>query len=109
MSSPSTSPRKPADTTPAPHRPRCSSRLAGCIAHYARRYRHRHQIDPAGLAVDASFAIGGRPARVESIEVTLTPPAAMPPQRRDAFVVVASGCTVHNTLHHEPTVTLTLA
>ena len=33
----------------------------------------------------------------------------MPPQRRDALLAVASHCTVHNTLRHEPDVTIELS
>jgi putative redox protein len=82
--------------------------LASCVAFYARRYLARHNIDPAGLAVTASFTIGGRPTRVTDVTVRLTPPPALPAERRDAFYAVAAGCTVHHTLEHPPTVAITL-
>ena len=82
--------------------------LASCVAHYARRYCARHGIDTAGLTVEASFTIGGRPARIETIELQLTPPVALPADRRDAFFAVASACTVHNTLTHPPVVDMQL-
>jgi putative redox protein len=72
--------------------------LASCVAFYARRYLARHNIDPAGLAVTASFTIGGRPTRVTDVTVRLTPPPALPTERCDAFYAVATGCTVHHTL-----------
>jgi uncharacterized OsmC-like protein len=83
--------------------------LASCVAHYARRYCARHDIDPIGLVVESSFDIGGRPARIERIDVRVTPPPALPAERLDAFLAVASGCTVHNTLAHPPTPTVELA
>lgn len=82
--------------------------LASCVAFYARRYCQRHNIDPTGLEVEATFVIGGRPARVETIDLQLTPPQALPEQRRSAFLAVASGCTVHNTLQHSPNIDIAL-
>lgn len=76
--------------------------LASCVAFYARRFCTRHGIDPAGLEVAAEYDIGGRPAQVTELTVLLTPPAALPPERRDAFLAVASHCTVHNTLQNPP-------
>jgi uncharacterized OsmC-like protein len=82
--------------------------LASCVAFYARRYCQRHDIDPTGLEVSATFAIGGHPARVETIDVQLTPPRALPDERRAAFLAVASGCTVHKTLQHAPRIDIGL-
>jgi putative redox protein len=82
--------------------------LASCVAFYARRFLERHDIDPAGLDVTAGYAIGGRPARVTELALRITPPAALPPERRDAFLAVASHCTVHNTLADPPEVRITL-
>jgi len=72
--------------------------LASCVAFYARRYLARHHIDPDGLNVSASYEIGGRPTRVHGIKIVITPPVGLPAERRDAFLAVASHCTVHNTL-----------
>ena len=82
--------------------------LASCVAFYARRVCKRHDIDPTGLAVAAEYGIGGRPARVDRIALHVTPPDALPAERREAFLAVASHCTVHNTLHEAPEVALTL-
>jgi putative redox protein len=82
--------------------------LASCVAFYARRYLKRHDIDPAGLAVAADYVIGGRPARVTELAVHITPPDALPDERREAFLAVASHCTVHNTLTEAPQIRITL-
>ncbi len=83
--------------------------VASCVAFYARRYLARHQIDDAGLMVSASFGIGGRPARVTDLKILITPPPALPLERRDAFLAVASHCTVHNTLTAPADVEVSLA
>jgi uncharacterized OsmC-like protein len=78
--------------------------LASCVAFYARRYLARHGISADGLAVTASYTLGGRPTRVTDISVRITPPIALPDQRREALLAVASHCTVHNTLEQPPAV-----
>jgi putative redox protein len=83
--------------------------LASCVAFYARRYLARHHIQPAGLIVSASFEIGGRPTRVHGIKIVVTPPVGLPTERRDAFLAVASHCTVHNTLTEPADVEIALA
>ena len=56
-----------------------------------------------------TFEMGGRPNRVTTISVEVTPPAELPVERLDAFLAVASHCTVHNTLVQAPDVQVALA
>jgi putative redox protein len=95
------------DTAPAPTELFAAS-LAGCVAFYARRYLARHNLSSDGMAVEAEFSAGGKPNRITEITMHLTPPASLPAQRRDAFLAVASHCTLHNTLAHPPTVEVRL-
>ncbi len=83
--------------------------VSSCVAFYARRYLARHHIDDTGLMVSASFATGGRPARVKDLRILITSPPALPLERRDAFLAVASHCTVHNTLTAPADVEVSLA
>ncbi len=41
--------------------------------------------------------------------ITLTLPAGVPADKREALLAVASHCTVHNTLTHPPEVLIQLA
>ena len=82
--------------------------LASCVAFYARRYLARHTIPTNGLAVHAHYEVGGRPNRVPSVNIEITVPAELPRERRDAFLAVASHCTVHNTLTDPPDIDFTL-
>ncbi len=82
--------------------------LASCVAFYARRYLARHQITSAGLAVHARYDMGGKPNRVTGISIDITPPAGLPEHRRDAFLAVASHCTVHNSLSNPPDIDINL-
>jgi putative redox protein len=82
--------------------------LASCVAFYARRYLARHEIPTKGLAVHARYDMGGRPNRVTSISIDITPPPGLPRERRDAFLAVGSHCTVHNTLSDPPEIDITL-
>jgi uncharacterized OsmC-like protein len=97
-----------ADTAPTPTELFVAG-LASCVGFYARRYLARHGIDATGLAVAASYEIGGRPTRVQAITIVITPPAGLSPDRRSAFLAVASHCTVHNTLTEPADVSIALA
>ena len=92
-----------ADTAPTPTELFIAG-LASCVAFYARRYLVRHDISTDGFAVNASYAMTGRPARVSSVRIQITPPDALPDERRAAFLAVASHCTVHNSLEQPPDV-----
>jgi uncharacterized OsmC-like protein len=83
--------------------------LASCVAFYARRYLARHGLPADGLEVTAGYETGSRPTRVVAVRIEVTPPAGLPPQRRDALLAVASHCTVHNTLTTPPAVDVRLA
>ncbi len=95
------------DTAPSPTELFIAG-LASCIAFYARRYLRRHQIPEDGLAVATAYELTTRPARVSQVEVRITPPAALPADRREAFLAVASHCTVHNSLEQAPSVTIAI-
>jgi len=96
-----------ADTAPTPTE-LFAAGLGSCVAFYARRYLARHEISSEGLAVSLSFEMGGRPNRVTRIGIEITPPAEMPAERLDAFLAVASHCTVHNTLVDAPEIEVAL-
>jgi uncharacterized OsmC-like protein len=95
------------DTAPSPTELFVAG-LASCVAFYARRYLARHGLTSDGLEIRTEYELGGRPARVDDIRVTITPPPSLPADRVDAFLAVASHCTVHNTLEHPPTVRIEL-
>ena len=83
--------------------------LASCVAFYAGRYLTRHGFDRTGMSVSADFDMADdRPARVSTIRINIKVPTDLPDQRRAAFLAVASACTVHNTLHHEPEIAVDL-
>ena len=82
--------------------------LASCVAFYARRYLARHDLSAGGLAVDVDWNMGTRPARISDIAIRITPPASLPADRRDAFLAVASHCTVHNSLTQVPVMDISL-
>ena len=84
--------------------------LAACVAHYARRFLARHDLDPGGLRVDADFTMStDRPARVDTITLRLIIPQPLDPNRRRALLAVVDHCTVHNSLRTPPEVRVTLA
>ena len=96
------------DTAPTPTELFIAS-LASCVAFYARRYLARHNLPTDGLAIEATFDMGSKPARVARITLRLIVPEGVPADRLDALLAVATHCTVHNTLAREPEVSITLA
>jgi uncharacterized OsmC-like protein len=97
-----------ADTAPTPTELFVAG-LASCVAFYARRYLVRHDLPVEGLSVRADYELALRPARVASIRVEVSLPDAVPAERRDALLAVASHCTVHNSLDQPPRVTVDFA
>lgn len=49
------------------------------------------------------------PTRVDEITVSIDLPHGVPEERRPALLAVASHCTVHNSLHDRPLVSINLA
>lgn len=83
--------------------------LAACVAHYARRYLHRHGLTTEGLAVTATFTWAtDRPARLAAVDLDVAVPDDVPVERREALLAVASHCPVHNSLEHPPLVRIGL-
>lgn len=76
--------------------------LTSCVAFYARRYLARHGLPDEGLTVTGRFEMAAKPARVADIDIEITLPEAVPSDRREALLAVASHCTVHNSLTHRP-------
>ena len=95
------------DTAPTPTELFIAS-LASCVAFYARRYLARHNLPTDGLAVEATFDMGSRPARVSGIDLRLIVPDGVPAERLDPLLAVATHCTVHNTLATAPEVSISL-
>jgi uncharacterized OsmC-like protein len=96
------------DTAPTPTELFVAS-LASCVGFYARRYLARHDIDADGLAVEASYEMGSRPARVSEIEISVQAPPGLPATRREALLAVVSACTVHSSITTPPRIALALA
>jgi len=96
------------DTAPTPTELFVAS-LASCVAFYARRYLARHHLPSTGLRVTTDYRMGSHPARVSDLRIEIALDSAVPHDRRDALLAVASHCTVHNTLTHPPTIDVALA
>lgn len=84
--------------------------LASCVAFYAGQFLQRHGLDRHGLSVSADFTMAAdRQARVAAVRLRIAVPAGVPAERRAALLAVASHCTVHNTLRHQPAVHIELS
>jgi len=83
--------------------------LVACMGFYAQRFLRRNRVETDGLALSATFeTTTEHPHRVSAIHVGVVLPPETPARLVDPLRRVMDTCTVHNTLRHEPTVTLTL-
>lgn len=83
--------------------------LATCVAFYAGSYLSRHGYSRDGLGASVEYELAtDRPARVDSIRITLRVPTDLPAERWPALQAVASHCTVHNSLTTPPSVRVEL-
>ncbi len=95
------------DTGPTPTELFVAS-LGGCVGFYAERYLHRHELVADGLAVECTFEMAERPARVGEIRLRVVLPAGFPDERRAGLQAVVEHCTVHNSITRPPTITVVL-
>lgn len=83
--------------------------LAACVGFYAERFMRRHDIAPAGLAVECEYTLEkGPPARVSRIDLRVVLPAGFPSSRREALQRIVDHCTVHNSIRWAPAVRTTI-
>ncbi|HVB44015.1 MAG TPA: OsmC family protein [Streptosporangiaceae bacterium] len=96
------------DTAPTPTELFVAS-LASCVAFYAGRYLTRHGYTRTGLTVSTSFEMSAdRPSRVSDIRISVKVPTDLPAARWPALSAVMRHCTVHNSLHQPPPVSIEL-
>jgi putative redox protein len=96
------------DTAPTPTELFVAS-LASCVAFYARRYLAGHKLPTTGLRVTTEYRMGSHPARVSDVRIGIEVDSAVPHNRREALLAVASHCTVHNTVTHPPAIDIAVA
>ncbi|MFP5253119.1 MAG: PIG-L family deacetylase [Actinomycetes bacterium] len=82
--------------------------LAACVGFYARRYLARHRLDFSGLRVEVAWDMATKPSRVGEVTLRVVVPAGVPEERRAGLLAQAGHCTVHNTLHQPPPITIDL-
>jgi uncharacterized OsmC-like protein len=83
--------------------------LGSCMGLFAMRYCRTAGIDPTGLRFEIEWLLTENPHRVGEIRVMMHPPHHFPPQRLTALLKAAKHCTVHNTLMHPPTFSVTVS
>jgi putative redox protein len=81
------------------------SSLAACVAFYAERFLGRNRLSTAGLTVGCDYSWAKNPNRIGAIELRVSAPG-LTEAKREAFLRVIEHCTVHNTLHVPPEITI---
>lgn len=84
--------------------------LTACVGFYAGRFLRRHGLAAEGLRVDCRAAMSSdRPARVETITLSLDGLPVLEDRQRAALLAVVDHCTVHNSIRQAPKVRVELS
>jgi uncharacterized OsmC-like protein len=76
--------------------------FGSCVGLYAARYLQTAELDPKGLAVDLDWEFDEKKTRVGQIRVSISVPNATLGARKNALLLAAGKCTLHNTLQNPP-------
>ncbi len=76
--------------------------LGTCVALFVQQFLTTRGLDASGLEVQVGTSGAANPHRIGRFDVSVSVPAGVPEQYRDALVRVAESCTVHHTLSHRP-------
>ncbi|HEX8859335.1 MAG TPA: OsmC family protein [Actinomycetes bacterium] len=84
--------------------------LAACVGFYAGRFLRRHGLAAERLRVSCTATMSSRrPARVETITLSLDGLPPLEDRQRAALLAVVEHCTVHNSIRQAPRVRVELA
>ena len=84
--------------------------LASCAAAYAESYLTSHGHSTRGLVVACHYPLSTeQPPRVAALDVTVTAPTELPPDRRRALLKAVEQCMVGNTLRMPPMINVVVA
>lgn len=78
--------------------------LGMCTASVLATYGQHFEIDMTDMTVRVDWSYAEDPYRVDDIDMGIDWPS-LPDSRREAAERAAEQCTIHNTLHYEPTIT----
>ena len=95
------------DTGPTPPE-LLATALGTCVGIYAVNFCKRHDISPAGMTIHTEGEKVMDPPRIGSLTVRISLPAGVPEALQGAFIRTVEKCMVHNTLSHNPTISITL-
>ncbi len=84
--------------------------LGSCIGVYVLAFCKNTGLDPKGMKIilDWEKAID-KPARIQKISAKIELPNADPGPRKAALLKVAESCLIHETIKHQPEITIDLA
>ncbi len=95
------------DQGPTP--PECFlSSLGSCVGVYVAAFCRNSGFDATGMQIRVSAEKVPHPSRLDKIGVEVFLPNAAAAERKEALLSVAKRCLIHNTLHGNPQVDITL-
>ncbi|MGQ0667811.1 MAG: OsmC family protein [Nitrospiraceae bacterium] len=82
--------------------------VAGCVGYFVGQFCARHDIPRDGLSVDAEWTIAETPHRVGRIDLAIHLPHRITPEQKERLMMVAHGCTVHQSIAVAPDISIKL-
>jgi uncharacterized OsmC-like protein len=83
--------------------------FAMCVGTYVLMFAKRHQIPVDGMKIECDYQMAQAPYRIGAIQVKVLMPAPVSDAHRTALQRAAEGCVVHNTMHHAPETSISIA
>jgi uncharacterized OsmC-like protein len=83
--------------------------LGACVGVYVVNFIKRRGIETQGLTIAVDWEKANDPTRVSKIKVQVDFPQGFPSNLEYSIKRVAEGCTVHNTLHGNPEIEISLS
>ena len=83
--------------------------LGSCIGVYVLGFCKNTGLNPDGMKIILDWEKGAdKPARIQKISAKIELPNADPGPRRQALLKVAEACLIHETIKHQPEITIEL-
>jgi len=82
--------------------------LGSCVGVYVENFCLRHEIDISKMEIDLQWEKVMEPTRLDKINCQVSIPTVVDENKKKAIQKVAEQCLIHNTLHNEPEINISV-
>jgi uncharacterized OsmC-like protein len=80
--------------------------IGSCVSLFILRYLQTAGLDPEGLSVDVDWDFSEDRKSIGRIDISVKTPNAVLGARKKAVIAAGKRCTLHNTLHSDPEISI---